>query len=1041
MTTSRTPDPYRFGERVERAVAHHAAHTPEAVALQQNSRRVTYRQLRREAAAVATGLRTRGIGPGDFVPVQLERSPEFVATLLGIMETGAAYIAMDTRWPRERVEDVVIRSGARIVVDGALLAEFRAIPAAPVAAPPLSDGTAAACVFFTSGSTGRPKGVISPHRGTLRTLVDCAAVPLDRDSVFLQCAPLPWDGLSLELWAPLVNGGRCVLLDPDRPALDAAALRAAVGQGVNSLWLTSSLFNVLVEEAPELFGGIRLLLTGGERVSPTHARRILDQFPGLHLVNGYGPAESTIFTTVHRIRPEDVAPGASEVPIGCVVPRTGLLLLGPDGRPVPAGQEGEIAVSGDGLALGYLGDPMQTGQRFFTSDGVRYYRTGDLACAGNDGVLRYRGRSDRQFKVNGLRIEPGEIEAVVEDHPDVSSCHVLRSESPPGRIRIGCLYTTVDGRPLDPAVLRAFAGRKLLAGMVPAVLRHVAHLPLGATGKIDSAEAGRLLAQDPATGSRPAPGTPGSVTETAADSAAEPLLREIRELLGRPALTARDDLVAAGLTSLDAIRLSARLGARSGIRLPLLDVYRLGTVDRLWAAVRDAPAAGPESVPVPSAGPGAEGPAPLSHAQERFWLAEQFFPGEVDNLIVRGYVLRGPLDPGALQAALDEVVARHPILRTLYRWAGATAVQRVLDAADAPVPLVAVDLPAHLVGAPAQAVAEHITADWWDTPFDLSGEVPLRARLCRLDAERHLLCLHLHHVAFDGWSEAVLVQDLGAAYAARGTAADRLPADGAGSPPGGAALGYADYSRWERAQADSWTDADLPFWRKALDSCPDPCLPAPAHGGEAARLETVLRVEPHVVQGLARAGAAHGGPLVGALVAAVGSALAHTLGVRDVCLGTLTAGRALPQLEPLVGYFVNPLALPLAGVPDLEPTALLRAAAEAVGSALDHARTPFDRLVHELRPVRDRHPWFQAWAVLHGPAVRGRLGDRVTLGTLRIRPPRTRFELMVEAFPQSDGSWELIVFRRADGLDDLTAVRLVAELTAAFRLLSQNWQK
>lgn len=1030
MTTPGTADPYRFGERIERAVAHHASHTPDAVALQQGVREVTYGQLRRDAGMIAAGLRARGIGPGDFVPVRMERSPGLVATLLGIMEAGAAYIAMDTSWPQDRTEDVMARSGARVVADEVLLAELLSPGSTEPAPPPLSDGTAAACVFFTSGSTGRPKGVISPHRGTLRTLVDCAAVPLDRDTVFLQCAPLPWDGLSLELWAPLVNGGRCVLLEPHLPSLDAAALRAAIGQGVNSLWLTSSLLNVLAEEAPDLFGGIRLLLTGGERVSPAHARRILDRFPGLALVNGYGPAESTIFTTVHRIRPQDLAPEVSEVPIGTVVPRTGLLLLGRDGRPVAAGQEGEIAVSGDGLALGYLADPVQTAQRFTTLDGTRYFRTGDLACAGDDGALRYRGRSDRQFKINGLRIEPGEVESVIEAHPDVFQCHVLRLGSPRGRARVGCLYTTADGQPLDPAILRAFAALRLLAGMVPAVLCHVPQLPLGATGKVDSAAARRLLEQCGAAASRPIPRISGG----AADASAEPLMREVRELLGRSELTAQDDLVAAGLTSLDAIRLSARLGARTGTRLPLLDIYRLGTVERLLTMVRDAPSAEPD--PVPTADSRAEGPAPLSHAQERFWLAEQFFPGEVDNLIVRGYVLTGPLDPDGLQVALDEVVARHPILRTLYAWAGASAVQRTLDAADARVPLTTVELPPHLDGCSPQESAEHITADWWDTPFALGEEVPLRARLCRLDGDRHLLCLHLHHVAFDGWSEALLVQDLGAAYAAHTAGTTGEPAVGR-LPPDRTALGYDDYSRWERAEVDHWTDVDLPFWQDALEGCADPCLPAPTSGDEAERREALLRVEPGIVEGLTQAAARHGGPLVGALLAATGYALSHTLAVRDLCLGTLTAGRALPQLEPLIGYFVNPLAIPLAGVPDLDPAGLLRAAADAVGSALDHARIPFDRLVHELRPDRSRHPWFQAWAVLHGPAVHGRFGDRVTLESLRIRPPRTRFELMVEAFPQPDGSWEVRVLRRADGLDDGTAERLVGELQEAFSLLSR----
>jgi amino acid adenylation domain-containing protein len=1006
-----TPDvagSYLLGERIDQVFTHHAKHVPDAVAVQQGADQVTYGELRQEAGKVTSALRAAGIGAGDFVPVSMDRSPQLVATLLGVMGAGAAYIAMDTAWPKSRIDDVVARSGSRLVADSAF---FARLPAQGTDFPLLSDGAAAACVFFTSGSTGRPKGVISPHRGAIRILRGFPAIPLDQDTVFLQCAPLPWDAHSLELWAPLLNGGRCVLLDPGVPALDASALRAAVDRGVNSLWLTSSLLNVLAEEDLELFRGIRLLLTGGERVSPAHARRILDRFPGLHFVNGYGPAESTIFTTAHRIRPEDVGHEALDVPIGTPVPHTAVLLIGQDGKPVRPGETGEIAVSGDGLATGYLGDEAETRKRFFTLGGIRYYRTGDLAHADSDGALRYRGRSDRQFKINGLRIEPGEVEAAIEAHPAISACHVVRVESSPGRPQVGCVYTTPGAAPVGLEELRTIAARKLLKGMLPSIACHVPRLPLGTTGKVDSAAVLRLLQVN--SGETAAP-------DALADGEAELFLSEVRSLLGRPELTLHDDLVAAGIDSLDAIRLSARLGARTGTRIPALHVFREPTVAGLLKTAAFA-AEGHVSPQPTHAGAGE--PCSLSHAQERFWLAEQFFPGAADNMAVLGYLITGPLDTDVLQAALGDVVARHPALRTLYAWSKTTATQRILSAEDAQVRLALVDPPADLDGLPPRDLAEHLTADWFDTPFDLTREIPLRARLFRLDDERHLFCLQLHHIAFDGWSEAILIRELGDAYASRIAGHLPLPA----KPP----ITYADYSRWERAQIDRWVSADLPFWRDTLKSCPGPCLPAPADRGEAERVETVLDVSPDIVAGLTRAAAQCGSPVMGALLAAAAQALTRTLGTSDVCLGTLTMGRHQPQLEHLIGYFVNPLAVPIHGVSGLTPGELLTVTGESVASVMDHGRTPFDRLVHELRPDRERHPWFQAWAVLHNPKPHGLLESRVIIEPIRIKPPRTSFELMIEAFPQRSGGWELRISRRADGIDQETVRELTANLVTA----------
>jgi mycobactin peptide synthetase MbtE len=1009
--------PYARGERIERVIAHHAERTPEAIALRQGDRVFTYRQLRQRAATMAEGLNAAGVRPGDCVPVRMERSPELVVALLAVLEVGAIYIAVDTAWPVARTDLVIRRSGATLVVSEDNFARLAVGAAEPVPLPPLVDGTQAACVFFTSGSTGQPKGVMSPHRGTIRTLVDCPSIPLDADSVFLQSAPLPWDGLSLELWAPLLNGGCCVLLDRDHPALDAATLREVVRRGVNSLWLTSSLFNVLTEEDVEAFHGVRLLLVGGERVSPSHVRRVLTAFPGLRIVNGYGPVESTIFATTHVVRAQDVVGTATEIPIGRPVPRTGVTLVNASGDRTKPGDIGEVAISGDGLALCYLADPGATARAFFALDGVRHYRTGDLAVLDEDGRYRYRGRADREFKVRGVRIAPGEVEKALEAHPGVASSCVLRIETTPGRPESACAYTTLDGSPLDPRELRAFAARTLLGAMVPTRLLHLRQLPLSATGKADQAAVRALLEQD----ATPAPTSAARVTEAASGPVPHQLLSEVGQLLGRPGTAPQEDLFQAGLTSLDAVRLASRISSRTGAHITAADVYRQRTLDKLLALSGDRE----QSV---DDGPGplgtGHGDAPLSRAQERFWLAEEFTPGDADNVIVLAYALTGPLDTERFEAALRQVVARHPILRTVYPYEGTEPVQRALPADDTTVTLERTSAPHPTDEDGLRELAEELSADWWGGPTDLETEPSLRLRLCRTGEQTHLFFVRVHHLAFDGWSETLLMEDLAAAMEA-----DVQPA----GPP---RVTYAGYSAWERDRLGSWLTHDLPYWQETLKEAPRPFLPHPSGATEGRRVESVLRVPPEVVARLIHAADTFGGPPVAALLAAAGRSLSLVFDAEDLCLGTVATGRHHPELESTIGCFVNSLPIPLTSVPALDATELLATCARSVAAAFQHARTPFDELVRSLRPERDRHPWFQTWVILQHQPPRVRLRDGVSVEPLRIRPPHTGFELMIEAVPQPDGAWELLLSRRADGMSDAQAERLLKQLADALHELS-----
>ncbi|HET9138966.1 AMP-binding protein, partial [Actinophytocola sp.] len=417
-------------EGLHETLARLARRRPGAAALVSGSRTVTYAELDRAADAWAARLTAAGAGPGRVVPILLPRCTELVTALLAVLKTGAAYALLDPDWPAERIDDLLSVLAPPVVVDrpvGPFPPSRGFTPATVRAADPC-------CVFLTSGTTGTPKAVLTPHRAIARLFGPHGFARFTATSVMPLAAPGPWDAFALELWSVLLGGGTSVLVT--EPYLSAHALRDGVARhGVDTAWLTSSLFNLAVDEDPDAFTGLRQVMIGGERLCPDHVARFLRRHPTIVLLNGYGPVESTVFATTHRITAADCA-RPDGIPLGRPVPGTRVLVLAGD-RMCAVGEPGEICLAGSGLAIGYLGDPERTAERFGTVllDGapVRVYRTGDIGVWGADGLLRFRGRADRQVKVRGHRVEPAEVEAQIRRLlPEVADCRVLSRRDPAG---------------------------------------------------------------------------------------------------------------------------------------------------------------------------------------------------------------------------------------------------------------------------------------------------------------------------------------------------------------------------------------------------------------------------------------------------------------------------------------------------------------------------------------------------------------------------------------------------------------------------------
>ena len=418
--------------------------TPDAVAVVSGATEMSYAELHARAAALVVQLDAAGVVAGELVGVGARRRPETIVAILAIVAAGAAYVPLDAEYPDERLGAMVAAAGIRVVLtDGDAAARFgclgvevlvveltRVSPGASQVAsvPSRADGSPEdpAYVMFTSGSTGEPKGVVVPHRGVLRLVRGADYLAFGPAEVGLLLAPLTFDAATLEIWGPLLNGGRLAIA-PEGP-FDPDELAALVRRhGVTTLWLTAGAFHQVVETRLDAVRGVRQLLAGGDVLHPAAVDRVFAELPGCRLVNGYGPTENTTFTTCHDVVSGTAAPS---VPIGRPIHGTHVVVVDESLRPAPLGVPGELCIGGDGLAWGYLGDPRLTAERFVPNPfvsrpGARMYRSGDLVVWNDRRELRFLGRMDRQLKVRGFRVEPGEIEAALSQHPLVDSAVVV----------------------------------------------------------------------------------------------------------------------------------------------------------------------------------------------------------------------------------------------------------------------------------------------------------------------------------------------------------------------------------------------------------------------------------------------------------------------------------------------------------------------------------------------------------------------------------------------------------------------------------------
>jgi amino acid adenylation domain-containing protein len=1017
--------PWSTADRAHDLVFAQIARTPDAVAVELEGKSLTYRELGARARALGEKLRAGGVKRGELVGLCVERGPDMLVGLLGILEAGAAYVPLDPGYPAERlafmVEDARMPA---LVTESALakdlpfakpgsgaLREVVLVDTVSPASGALSargEGPAGpedpCYVIYTSGSTGKPKGVLVPHRAVANLLRSVAERPgMTSSDVVLAVTTLSFDIAVSEVLLPLTVGARIVLASRDVAADGDRLLALLERSKATFLDATPATYRLLLGSGWNGTKGLEVICTG-EAMPRDLGETLLSRADSVW--NGYGPTETCVWSTFWKVEK-----GFSRVLVGTPVANTQVYVLDARGERVPLGAVGELFIAGTGVALGYHDRPDLTEQRFvpdpFGPPGARMYKTGDLVRMLPNGDLECLGRNDNQVKLRGFRIELGEIEEALTLHPSVRQAAVIVREDRPNDRRLVGYLTFEEGKSLGDSEVRAHLKKSLPDYMVPQTLVRLERMPLTPSGKIDRKSL-------PAPSESAQSGDDSAFVAPRTDT--ESMLALLwQEVLGLGRVGVEDDFFSLGGHSLLASQMLARLKRDHGVTLTFRTIFEAPTIAKLAERIDAQKAAGG---PKPQAAPtivrrSGTGPAKLSMAQQRLWLLEEMDPGQKwIHVLPAAWRLDGRVDLAVLQRAIDTIVARHDTLRTQIRVEHGEPVQVVVP--ERRVVVEELDWR----GRPDAEVAMQADFDArMRDAFDLEKDVLMRIALYRLADDKSVLFTMRHNIVWDGWSFDLFLKELAALYSgyARGEE-PKLPE---------LPITYADYAEWQSVWMKTpEIGKQVEYWKAKLAGNPAPLDlptdrprgPVRSHAGNNVGI-TISRAKADALTALAKS---RGATLYMMVLSAFEVLLHRYTGQTDLLVGTPVRARTQAETEDIIGPFINAVVLRTHLRPDATFVELLEHLRDTTLDAFSHQEMPLELLGDAAPVVR---AFFSLQDARNRPPS---LGD-LTVGQVHVLPPAAANELMLWTMDTRTHLLAMLNYS-TDLFDEATARRLLRHL-------------
>lgn len=955
-----TQSSYPRHETIAGLFEQQVAQTPEAPALVFNNRSFTYTTLNQKANRLAHYLlASYRIQKGDRVGVVTGRSADTLIALVAILKCGAVYVPLDETMPVSRLQFITQDTDLKVVLTNESTADRESVwqgksvvNLSLVDLDAYSDSNAAvsgkpedvAYIMYTSGSTGQPKGVLVTNRNVVRLVKNTNYIDFQPDERLLLTGALSFDATTFEIWGMLLNGG-CVYVSSRDELLDTKVLKRNLAQNqISTVWFTASWFNQLVDVDLELFAGLRNLLIGGDKLSPKHVNMVKTAFPELRIINGYGPTENTTFSICHTINEFYTV----DIPLGKPVANSQVYIINNHQKLCPIGIQGEIYLAGDGLALGYLNQPELTASKFVTLaelPGERLYRTGDVGRWLENGEVAFMGRTDCQLKIKGFRIEAGEIEAILLEHPGLEKVIVTALTGQDGNKELVAYYTAKVA--LEEKALVTYLRSRVPDYMIPAYWIRIDAVPLTANGKADL----RALPIPTKTELYPKTATVFSPQKDDQTSTESALIALWNEVLGKEGIQVTDNFFEVGGHSLKAMRLLAKINGNLAASFDLKTLYKVPVLSEMAKQIERAGNQPERSVIEPIS---PRDFYELSYSQESIWTAIQFDTHPAAYNIAGAYLIKGDIDYAAYSEAFKAVINRHESLRTNIVLVDEEPRQQIHETTESNVVLTDLREAEEPYAEAIRAISELA-----NQVFSLERDPLIVSHLLRIADREYISMLNVHHIIADGWSMDIILSELLLVYQAliNGQSYSLKPLP----------LQYKEYAAWQRNHLTGERLEQLVnYWTNRLGrNHPVLALPTDLDENEKATdfssgsFEFVLSEE--LTAQLEALAKEQNTTLYTALFTTYALLLHGITKQSDLTVGTSVAGRANQDLQNIVGYFVNVVPIKCHVHTQLSFAQQLKQVSSDFTADLFHAELPLDQLLRELQVERipGKTPLFQ----------------------------------------------------------------------------------